>query len=153
MRSFARNRVLTLPLLATLALLVGAVGVLVDAAPSGASVTAIGGNVLVGPPPSVVPSSAQASNTFINFFTERTALTLPTSVPVDITPGSTFPSTVYTVNHLTPSTVAAGTPIDSYFMCSNPIGKPQTLFPYHGDCELQHSDTWCKRIDCDVGLC
>ena len=105
---------------------------LVDADPSGASVTAISGDVLVGPPPAVVPSANQSSNSFINFFTERTALTLPTSLGLDVTPGSTFPSGQITINNLNPSTLPAGTAIDSYFMCSNPVGRPHSLYRYVG---------------------
>ena len=45
MRSFARTRAFTLPFLAAAALLVGAVGVLVDATPSSATIVAIGGSV------------------------------------------------------------------------------------------------------------
>jgi hypothetical protein len=133
MRNFARTRVFTLPLLAALSLLVGAVGVLVDATPSAASVTAVSPGVLVLPqPPAQVPSQSVESNNFIELFTERTAFTLPTSLPVDVTPGTSFPSGLYSQNIVTPSTLAAGTPIDSYFMCSNPIGKPHSLFPYTG---------------------
>ncbi len=133
MRSFARTRVLSLPLLAALSILVATVGVLVDGAPSGASVIAVGRGVLVLPngPPAQVPADLQ-SNDFIEMFTERTAFTLPSSLSVDVTPGSTFPSAFYSDDNVDPSAVPAGTPIDSYFMCSNPIGRPHSLFPYSG---------------------
>ena len=133
MRTFARVCALPFVLFATLTLVVSAVGILVDAAPSGASVIAVGGAIRMGPPPSQVPLAAAQSNTFINMFTERTAYTLPTSVPVDITLDSSV-SRTYNIGHdpLTPSTLPAGTPVDSYFMYSEPVGQPHKLFSYIG---------------------
>ena len=132
MRSFARTRALTLPLLAAAALLIGAVGVLVDAAPSSASVVAIGGSVLPGSPPPIVSETSLQNPAYINLFTERTAYTLPNSVPVDITPDAEpFGYTYRGVDNLTPGSVPAGTPVDSYFMFSNPVGQPHQLYPYH----------------------
>jgi len=130
MRIFARTRALSLPFLAAAALLVGAIGVLVDAAPSGASVVSIGGAILPESPPPLVAKSAQQNNQFLNFFTERTAYTLPlpTAVPVDISSQGTYAG----IDHLTPGSVPAGTPVDSYFLFSNPQGQPNQLFPYHG---------------------
>jgi hypothetical protein len=132
MRSFVRTRAFTLPLVGACALFIGTVGVLVEAVPSGASVTTISGAVNVAQePPASVPSTAEQSNTFINFFTERTAYTLPTSLPVDITPGSTYPENYTGIDNLTPSTLPAGTPVDSYFMYSDPVGQPNSLYPFH----------------------
>jgi hypothetical protein len=129
MSSFARTRAFTFPFLAAAALLVGAVGVLVDAAPSSATIVAIGGAVLNQSPPPVVSETALQNNQFLNLFTERTAYTLPTAVPVDI---SSYPATYSGVDHLTPGIVPAGTSVDSYFMFSDPVGEPNALFPYHG---------------------
>ena len=104
----------TIAVLATLSVVAGAVGML-DAEPSGASVIAVGGAVVfVSPPPLISPTSIPSDGSIVAF-TERTAYTLPTSLPVDITP-STFPTTYTGLGPLTPNTLAAGTPVDSYFM-------------------------------------
>jgi hypothetical protein len=133
MRNFARVRALPFTLFATVMLVVGSIGVLIDAAPSGASVITVFGAILVGPPPATVPTATAQSNTFINMFTERTAYTLPTSLPVDITPGSSASRTYRIgVDPLTPSTVPASTPVDSYFMYSDPVGQPHKEFNYSG---------------------
>ncbi len=122
MRGFARTRAHTFALLATLTLVAGAAGVLVDAQPSGASVVTVGGQVVVVSPPSEVAKGVDSSTFDIHLFTERTAFTLPESLPVDVTPGGTFPMQWHTGDPLSPSDLAAGTPVDSYFMCSNPPG-------------------------------
>jgi hypothetical protein len=131
MSSFARTRAFSLPLLATAALLMGAVGVLVDATPSSASIVAIGGSVLPTNPPPVVSESTLQNNEAINLFTEQTDVTPQTSVPVDITPSANPLPFTYTVSNLTQSSIPAGTPVDSYFMYSNPVGQPNLLYPYH----------------------
>jgi hypothetical protein len=122
------------------ATLLGVVGaVAVDAAPSGASVVTWDGqlNILQQPPPTVSNSALQ-SNSLINFFQERSDYTLPSQLPVDITPNGTFPIE-YKGNSptLSPSTLAAGTDVDSYFMFSNPVGTPTQLFDY--DAEITFS--------------
>ncbi len=133
MRSFARTRALPFALFTTLTLTASAVGVLVVAAPSGASVVAISGAIHFEPPLPKAPVVTAQSNRFINMFTERTDYTLPTSSPVDITPDGSSSRTYHIgIDPLTPSTLAAGTPIDSYFMFSDPVGKPHKHFPYVG---------------------
>jgi hypothetical protein len=122
--SFKRIRIHAFAVLATITLVSGAAGVLFDAAPSGASVIAVGGQVVLVPPPPVVAKGIDSSDTEIHMFTERTAFTLPQTLPVDITPGGTFPIPWTGHDPLTPSVLAAGTPIDSYFMISNPAGDP-----------------------------
>jgi hypothetical protein len=133
MSSFARTRAFTFPILAAAALLVGAVGVLIDATPSSASIVTIGGSVAVAQtPPPAVSETALQSNSAINLFTERTAFTLPASVPIDITPSARpMPYTYEGIDNLTPGSVPAGTQVDSYFMFSDPVGTPHQLFPYH----------------------
>ena len=112
-------------------LLIGTLGALLaDPGESGASVIAVSGPVLFQSPPPLVSGSTGESNTKTNFFTERTNYVLPTATPIDITPGSSFPTTYTGIESLTPSTLAAGTNIDSYFMYSNPVGQPQRDFPY-----------------------
>jgi hypothetical protein len=134
MRSFVRVRAVPFVLLTTFTVAASAVGVLIDAAPGGASVIAKNGaiSILSSPPPEVPVATAQ-SNTLINMFTERTAVALPTSMPVDITPDGSA-SRTYRIGFdpLTPSTLAAGTPVDSYFMYSDPVGQPHKLFAYVG---------------------
>jgi hypothetical protein len=113
-----------------LALLFSAVVVLLaDPGESGASVIAESGPVLFESPPPLVSSATGESNTTINFFTERTNLVLPTSTPIDITPGS-FPTTYTGKSLLAPGTLSAGTAVDSYFMYSNPVGQAQKQYPY-----------------------
>jgi hypothetical protein len=119
-RGFGRMRAHTFALLATFALVAGAAGVLLGAQPSGASVVTVGGQVVLVSPPAVLEKGIDSSVFDIHMFTERTAFTLPQSLPVDITPGGTFPQRWKTGDPTSPSTVAAGTPIDSYLMCSNP---------------------------------
>ena len=71
----------TIAVLATLSVVAGAVGML-DAGPSGASVIAVGGAVaFISPPPLISPTSIP-SNGSVVAFTERTAYTLPRSLPV-----------------------------------------------------------------------
>ena len=90
MSSFARTRAFTFPFLAAAAFLVGTIWrFLADATPSSATIVAIGGAVLNQSPPPVVSETALQNNEFLNLFTERTAYTSPTAVPVDI---STFPA-------------------------------------------------------------
>ena len=115
---------------AAMALMICTLAVLLaDPGVSGASVIAESGAVQFESPPPLVSSATGESNTTLNFFTERTNFVLPTSTPIDITPGS-FPTT-YTGNSLlAPGTLAAGTAVDSYFMYSNPIGSSQSLYPY-----------------------
>jgi hypothetical protein len=135
MRNFARTRALPFAILTTVTLLASAVGVLVVAAPSGASVVTHSGAILIEPPVPDVPVATAQSNQFINMFAERTDFTLPTSTPtpVDITPdGSSSKTYRIGFDHLTPSILAPGTPVDSYFMYSDPVGQPHKLFPYVG---------------------
>jgi hypothetical protein len=110
----------TIAVLATLSVVAGAVSML-DAETSGASVIAVGGAVVfVSPPPLISPTSIPSDGSIVAF-TERTAYTLPASLPVDITP-STFPTTYTGLGPLTPTTLSAGTPVDSYFMVA-PVGR------------------------------
>jgi hypothetical protein len=133
MRSFARTRALPFALFTTLTLTASAVGVLVVAAPSGASVVAVGGLIDIESPLPVVSEQTGQSNSFINMFTERTDYTPSTPTPVDITPDGSSSRTYHIGNDpLTPSTLAAGTPIDSYFMFSDPVGQPHKYWPYVG---------------------
>ena len=114
-----------------LVLLIGALAaVLADPGVSGASVIAESGAVLFESPPPLVSAATGESNTAINFFTERTDLALPTTTPIDITPGSSFPTNYDGTANLTPSTLAAGTAVDSYFMYSNPVGEPNKIYNY-----------------------
>ena len=114
-----------------LVLLIGALGALLaDPGVSGASVIAESGAVLFESPPPLVSTATGESNTAINFFTERTDSILPTSTPIDITPGSSFPTNYYGDTNLTPSTLAAGTAVDSYFMYANPVGQPSNTYTY-----------------------
>ena len=113
------------------ATLVGVLGALVvGTAPSGASVIATGGNVVLVSPPPVVAKDVDSSDTEIHMFTERTSFTIPETLPVDVTPGDNFPTSWHTGDPLSPSVLAAGTPIDSYFMISNPYGdsSPSDIF-------------------------
>ena len=114
-----------------LVLLIGALGALL-AGPgvSGASVIAQSGPVLFESPPPVVSTTTGESNTEIHFFTERTDSVLPTTTPIDITPGSSYPVNYYGNTNLTPSTLAAGTAVDSYFMYANPVGQPSNTYTY-----------------------
>ena len=114
-----------------LALLICAVAVLLaDPGQSGASVIAVSGPVLFESPPPIVSYGTGESNTTLNFFTERTNFALPTTTPIDITPGPSFPTTYTGTGDLTPGTLAAGTAVDTYFMYSNPVGQPETLYHY-----------------------
>jgi hypothetical protein len=129
MRSFARTRAFSLSLFAASALFIGAVGVLVDAAPS--SAFTIGGSVhVLTTPPPVVSETADQSNQYINMFTEQVDSTLAAPVSVDITPSAGIPKTYAGIDHLSPGTIAAGTPVNSYFMFSDPVGAPRLLYPY-----------------------
>ena len=140
MRNLARTRALPFAILTTVTLLASAVGVLVVAAPSGASVVTDSGAVLVGPPLPDVPVATAQSNQFINMFTERTDLTLPTSTPVDITPdGSSSKTYRIGVDHLTPSTLAMGTPVDSYCHVLRSGRAAAQALPVRRDPDLQHS--------------
>ena len=115
-----------------LALLISAVVVLlVDPGESGASVIASSGQLQFESPPPEVSSATGQSNTLINFFTERTNYVLPAAVPIDLTPGSSFPTNYTGSCDLTPSTLSAGTDVDSYFMYSNPVGEPQNIYYYY----------------------
>ncbi len=115
-----------------LVLLIGALGALL-AGPgvSGASVIAQSGPVLFESPPPVVSTTTGESNTEIHFFTERTDSVLPTTTPIDITPGSSYPVNYYGNTNLTPSTLAAGTAVDSYFMYSESCGAAQQHLYVH----------------------
>ena len=114
----------------TTALLLGVLGALaVGSAPSGASVVTWNGELRIVQPPPVVSNSTLESNSFTNFFTERSGYTLPSQLPIDITPTGSFAE--YTGDGPTsPSTLAAGTAVDSYFLYSNPVGSPTNLFAY-----------------------
>ena len=112
-------------------LLIGALAaVLGDPGVSGASVIAESGAIQFESPPPVVSATTGQSNTAINFFTERTDAVLPTTTPIDITPGTSFPTNYYGNTNLTPGTLAAGTAVDSYFMYSNPVGQPSNTYTY-----------------------
>jgi hypothetical protein len=130
MRGFARLRAHTFALLATLTLVAGGAGLLLDAEPSGASVIAVGGQVTLVQPPAVVAKDVDSSRTLIHMFTERTSYTLPQSLPVDITPG-TYPYQWTTGDPLSSSVLAAGTNVDSYFMISNPNDDSDTFHNYN----------------------
>ena len=116
---------------AALALLISAVVLLADPGESGASVIASSGQLSFESPPPLVSSATGESNTLINFFTERTNYVLPASVPIDITPPSSFPTDYTGSCDLTPGTVSAGTDVDSYYMYSNPVGEPSNLYFYY----------------------
>ena len=113
----------------------------------------ISGAILIEPPVPDVPVATAQSNTFINMFTERTDYTLPTSTPVDITPdGSSSRTYRIGFDPLTPSTLAAGTPVDSYFMYSDPVGQPHKLFPYVGTLTFSTPDSRSDGPAVHVGL-
>ena len=127
---FSRLRYLAVATSA-LALLTSALSVLlVDPSESGASVIDASPGVLFESAPPLVSAATGESNTLINFFTERTNYVLPTTTPIDITPGSSFPKTFTESGLLAPGTLSAGTAVDSYFMYSNPVGQSQKLYPY-----------------------
>src|ERR1700677_4670746 len=114
-----------------LTLLISAVVLVADPGESGASVIASSGQLQFESPPPEVSSATGQSNTLINFFTERTNYVLPTTVPIDITPGSSFPTNYTGSCDPTPSTLSAGTDVDSYFMYTNPVGEPENLYYYY----------------------
>jgi hypothetical protein len=93
-------------------------------APAGASVIAESGQAVLAAPVSNTTQGDNESNTLIHFFAEQTGLTLPSALPVDITPPATFPADYQGVSQLTPGTLPAGTRVDSYFLYSDPIGQP-----------------------------
>jgi hypothetical protein len=99
-----------------------------SAAPSGASVITLGGQVVLVSPPAVVAKGVDSSARQVHVFQERSSFALPQSLPVDITPGSSFPNSWTGGVPLTPSTLAPGTPIDSYFMDSNPAATSPSPF-------------------------
>ncbi len=120
----------TRTLLVAAALVLPAVAVLgVSSTPAGASVISESGDAILGPPPPLVSPATGQSNTFINFFAERTAFTIPSPLPVDITPNGNAVTTYSGIDNLTPSSLPAGTAIDSYFMYSNPFASNKT-YPY-----------------------
>ena len=77
--------------------------------------------LIPAPESSVFNSPGMEDNKIVWMFQEREAFDLPSSVKVDIsTPGR------YTGNRTTPSTIAAGTVIDCYFLHFDPIGSQNT---------------------------
>ncbi len=113
------------------ALVLGVFGALaIGAAPSGASVVTVGGQVVLGNPPAVVAKGVDSSQSVMRMFTERSTYTLPGALHVDITPNGTYPMRWNTGLPLSPSDVAAGTPVDSYFMISNPGGAYGQQFTF-----------------------
>jgi hypothetical protein len=114
-------------------MLLGVVGAFaVGAAPAGASVVQWAGQLSIEQPPPVVSKATLQSNSVINFFTERSDYTLPSQLPVDITPNGSFPVEYHgNSTTLSPSTIAAGTAVDSYFLYSNPVGSPNKLVVYN----------------------
>ncbi len=114
------------------AIFAGIVGVFAaGAAPSGASVVTWNGQLSIDQqPPPVVSKATLQSNEFLNFFTERSSYILPSQIPVDIAPSGTFPVRATGVSAPSPSSVAAGTSVDSYFLFSNPVGNPTQLVHY-----------------------
>jgi len=112
------------PLVGTGLILTALMAVGIGAAPAGASIVSESGQAVLGPPVSNTTEGDNESNFQMNFFAEQTGLTLPSALPVDITPSTTFPAIYQGVGQLTPSTIAAGTEIDSYFLYSDPIGQP-----------------------------
>jgi hypothetical protein len=87
------------------------------AGPASAGIIHTTGQVdLLSSPPASVKAGKLQSNTDAFAFTEQTGLTLKTAVNVDITSPGTYKS----VASLTPGTIAAGTPVESYFLHSDP---------------------------------
>ncbi len=122
------------------ALVLGVFGALaIGAAQSGASVVAVGGQAVLVNPPAVVARGVDSSHSEMRMFTERSTYTLPQSLPVDITPNGTFPMRWNTGLPLSPSDVAAGTPVDSYFMISNPAGTYGQQFTFDATVSFYHS--------------
>ncbi len=132
LRGRVRMRRGSVALLAIVPLVLGGIGALAQATPSGATVVAEGGAIVFGTPPAQVPSTTFESNSLIRAWTEQTAFTLPSAVPVDITPGTTFPKKYTGTSLQSPSTLASGTPVDSYFMYTDPVGQPSNFFGYNG---------------------
>ncbi len=115
-------------------MLLGLLGAfVVGAAPGGASVVAWSGALMIdSTPPPLVSLGTQESDSVMNLFTERTDDTLAKPLPVDITPNGNFPAKYDGIDSLTPSDVAAGTTIDSYFLKSEPVGptRPGDYYAY-----------------------
>jgi len=70
------------------------------------------------------------SNSTMTAFQERSNLVLPSALPVDIIPPVAYPRLYNSVGSLTPSLVPSGTTVDSYFIYSDPVGRPQVAVRY-----------------------
>jgi hypothetical protein len=135
------------------ATLLGILGLLVlGAVPSGASVITWSGALIIdSTPPALVSLETQQNNTFLSLFTERAGFILPSTLPVDITPSGNFPVRYYGSNDLTPSSIAAGTSVDSYFMKSEPVGNI-TKTPYGYSATLTFNTPILGLIDASSTL-
>jgi hypothetical protein len=89
-------------------------------ASANASIISITGNgLLIPPPPSVRVNTGLESDTDAFVFAERINDLLGASVPINISSPATYNSNA----SLTPSTIPAGTEVDSFYYHSDPIGS------------------------------
>lgn len=75
---------------------------------------------VIDPPPTSVVPGAVESNEFINVFAERTQFVLPDTIAVDFTAPGTYDAS--TDLPATSPTVAAGTPVNSYYIFTDQVG-------------------------------
>ena len=94
-----------------------------------ASVVTTGGQIALGPAVTQVRQGTQESDSLINFFVERTGLTLGATQATDIKQQHSFPVT-FAGGRLDSGSVSAGTKVDSYFLYSDPVGQPATALYY-----------------------
>ena len=97
---------------------------------AGASVVSQCGPAIAGSPLATVGEGVHENNTALPLFQERMNLTLASALSVDITPTGTYPTKYSSVAQLNPSNIGAGTAVDSYFVYSDPVGKPTTPVHY-----------------------
>jgi hypothetical protein len=117
------NRTCILPLAIVVTLFPAAIA-------AGAVTGSTGSVVLNTSPPSNIISGSWESDTQIREFIEAQPKTLTQAVAVDVTVPGTSPGA--SDANLSPGTIPAGTPVDSYFFHFDPVGKPATPITLSG---------------------
>ena len=113
----------------TLALLISALVLLADPGESGASVIAWSGHLeFESPPPLVAPGQVKATPIHVFHGADQSKFSRRASGRHHAR--LELPSELRRLCDLTPSTLSAGTAVDSYFMYSQPVGQPHNDYPY-----------------------
>ena len=92
--------------------------------PTHAAIVSVSGDIMqIEPPESVVANGTLESNNTIFLFKEMSDITLPTDLTVDAMIPGTYGPNAHASN-FPQGSISSGTPLDSYFIHSDPVGKP-----------------------------